>query len=237
MAILGRISVGQLTVIEDDRETVFGSGAPQATVHVHDPRVWSQILRGGRGMGETYMDGLWDTPDLTAVIRVAARNVGAHRRHPPPPLPRARAVPARPRRVQAQHAAPQPQGHRRPLRPRQRAVRADARPHADVLVRRLRAPRRDARGGVAGEARDGVREARARAARPRRRDRHRLGRVRGLRRDDARLPRDDHDDLARAARLRRAARARGRASSTWSSCGSTTTATCAAPTTSSSRSR
>ena len=66
MAILGRISVGQLTVIEDDRETVFGSGAPQATVHVHDPRVWSQILRGGRGMGETYMDGLWDTPDLTA---------------------------------------------------------------------------------------------------------------------------------------------------------------------------
>ena len=26
------------------------------------------------------MDGLWDTPDLTAVIRVAARNVGAHRR-------------------------------------------------------------------------------------------------------------------------------------------------------------
>ena len=77
MAILGRIRVGQLTVVEGDGETVFGSGAPQATVHVHDPRVWSQILRGGRGMGETYMDGLWDTPDLTAVIRVAARNVGA----------------------------------------------------------------------------------------------------------------------------------------------------------------
>jgi len=98
MAILGRISVGQLTVIEDDRETVFGSGAPQATVHVHDPRVWSQILRGGRGMGETYMDGLWDTPDLTAVIRVAARNVGAiddvrHRLSPVrEPFQRARAA-------------------------------------------------------------------------------------------------------------------------------------------------
>jgi len=77
MAILGRIRVGQLTVIEGDNETVLGSGAPQATVHVHDARVWPQILRGGRGMGETYMDGLWDTPDLTAVIRVAARNVGA----------------------------------------------------------------------------------------------------------------------------------------------------------------
>ena len=46
-AILGRIRVGQLTVIEGDSETVFGSGAPQATVHVHDPSVWPQILRGG----------------------------------------------------------------------------------------------------------------------------------------------------------------------------------------------
>ena len=98
MAILGRIRVGQLTVIEGDAETVLGSGAPQATVHVHDPRVWSQILRGGRGMGETYMDGLWDTPDLTAVIRVAARNVGAiddirHRLSPVrEPFQRARAT-------------------------------------------------------------------------------------------------------------------------------------------------
>ncbi len=76
VGILGRIHVGQLTVIEDDRETVFGSGAPQATVHIHSPKAWAQFLRGSRGMGTSYMDGLWDTPDLTAVIRVAARNVG-----------------------------------------------------------------------------------------------------------------------------------------------------------------
>ena len=76
MGILGRIRVGRLTVIEGDRRTVFGAGAPQATVHVHDARLWAQILRGSRGMGTAYMDGLWDTPDLTAVIRVAARNVG-----------------------------------------------------------------------------------------------------------------------------------------------------------------
>ena len=76
MGILGRIHVGQLTVIEDDHETVFGSGAPQATVHIHSPKAWRQFLRGSRGMGTSYMDGLWDTPDLTAVIRVAARNVG-----------------------------------------------------------------------------------------------------------------------------------------------------------------
>jgi cyclopropane-fatty-acyl-phospholipid synthase len=76
MAILGHIHTGQLTVIEGSRRTVLGSGAPQATVHIHDPAAWTRILRGSRGMGEAYMDGQWDTPDLTAVIRVAARNVG-----------------------------------------------------------------------------------------------------------------------------------------------------------------
>ena len=75
LKILGRIKVGRLTIVEGDRETVFGHGAPQATVHIHDPKAWPQILRGSRGMGTAYMDGLWDTPDLTAVIRVAARNV------------------------------------------------------------------------------------------------------------------------------------------------------------------
>ncbi|HYH87974.1 MAG TPA: class I SAM-dependent methyltransferase, partial [Solirubrobacteraceae bacterium] len=75
MALLKRIRVGQLTVIEDGRETVFGSGAPQATVHVHSPRAWPQLARGSRGMGGSYAEALWDTPDLTAVIRVAARNV------------------------------------------------------------------------------------------------------------------------------------------------------------------
>ncbi len=75
LRILARIKVGQLTIIEADRETVFGHGAPQATVHIRDAGAWPQILRGSRGMGTAYMDGLWDTPDLTAVIRVAARNV------------------------------------------------------------------------------------------------------------------------------------------------------------------
>ena len=62
-------------MIEGDSETTFGSGAPQATVHVHDPKAWTQMARGSRGMGSSYADGLWDSPDLTAVIRVAARNV------------------------------------------------------------------------------------------------------------------------------------------------------------------
>ena len=35
------------------------------------------FLRGSRGLAESYAQGLWDSPDLTAVIRLAARN--AHR--------------------------------------------------------------------------------------------------------------------------------------------------------------
>ena len=32
-------------------------------------------MRGSRGLAESYAQGLWDSPDLVAVIRLAARNV------------------------------------------------------------------------------------------------------------------------------------------------------------------
>jgi cyclopropane-fatty-acyl-phospholipid synthase len=77
-AILSRIRVGSLTVIEGGRQLRFGAGAPAATIQVHSPRAWRMLLlRGSRGLAEAYAQQLWDSPDLTAVIRVAARN--AHR--------------------------------------------------------------------------------------------------------------------------------------------------------------
>lgn len=74
-AILRRIEIGRLTVVEAGERATFGQGAPEATVCVADPRAWRKLLLGSRGMAEAYRDGLWDSPDLTAVIRVAARNV------------------------------------------------------------------------------------------------------------------------------------------------------------------
>src|SRR5207302_6183595 len=53
----------------------FGGGAPHATVNVGSPRAWPMLLHGSRGLGEAYMDGLWNSPDLTAVVRLAARNM------------------------------------------------------------------------------------------------------------------------------------------------------------------
>jgi cyclopropane-fatty-acyl-phospholipid synthase len=107
LALLARIESGQLTVIEGERRLVFGSGTPQATVVVRDAAVWRAVLRGGRGLAETYVDGLWDSPDVTAVIEVAARNLHGldrlRRRLRPLRVPRPRNTPMRSRKDIAAH--------------------------------------------------------------------------------------------------------------------------------------
>ncbi len=74
-ALLERIESGQLTLVENGERRVFGSGSPQATVVIRDPRVWPALGRGGKGLAESYIAGHWDSPDVTAVIEVAARNL------------------------------------------------------------------------------------------------------------------------------------------------------------------
>ena len=216
----------------------FGSGAPAATIELHDPRFWRMLMRGSRGLAESYIEGDWDSPDLVAVIRLAARNaslIDDVRRFTAPlwtPRQRLRAV-ARP-----QHPQRQPPRHRRPLRPRRRAVRADARSDDDVLVRAVRA-----RSGMTLEEASVAKLERVceqLAARPRRssgRDRHRLGIARGPRGRDTRLP-GHHDDDLRATSTptpRSGSRRPGCRIGCRSCC--RTTVTCAAATTSWSRSR
>ena len=205
LTLLRRIHVGRLTVVEGERRTVIGEGAPQATIVVRSPRTWREVLRGGLGLGESYADGLWDTPDLTAVIELAARNMGGidelRRRLSPirEPYQRGRQLLTRNTPERAR------EGIARPLRPGQRPLLRDPRPVDDVLLRGLRAARPVAAGGAGGQARAHLPQARHRRGRPRARDRHRLGQLRGARSADAGVPRH-HDDA-----LRRAARARGRA--------------------------
>jgi cyclopropane-fatty-acyl-phospholipid synthase len=74
LSLLKRLRAGQLTVLEGERVLVLGHGSPQATVQVNSPRLWPRLLHGSRGMAEAYMHGLWESPDPTAVVRVAARN-------------------------------------------------------------------------------------------------------------------------------------------------------------------
>jgi cyclopropane-fatty-acyl-phospholipid synthase len=73
---LRRIGTGQLVVHENGTQRTYGSGPPAASVYVRSPEVWRKLLRGSRGFAESYFEGMWDSPDVTAVVRLAARNVG-----------------------------------------------------------------------------------------------------------------------------------------------------------------
>ena len=72
--LLGRIATGSLIVHEDGARRVYGSGAPAATITVHSGRMWRAGLTGSRGLADAYADGAWDSPDLIALVRLAARN-------------------------------------------------------------------------------------------------------------------------------------------------------------------
>jgi cyclopropane-fatty-acyl-phospholipid synthase len=73
-ALLRQIRVGRLVVVEGRRRRAFGSGAPAATIILRSPQFWRMLMRGSRGLAESYTRGMWESPDLVAVIRLAARN-------------------------------------------------------------------------------------------------------------------------------------------------------------------
>ncbi|MEP6660336.1 MAG: cyclopropane-fatty-acyl-phospholipid synthase family protein [Acidimicrobiales bacterium] len=81
--ILKRV-VGGLIEVSDAGETrrygMTTTQVPNPEVHVHidvhDPRTYGRVLREGSiGLGESYADGLWDTDDLTGLLRLANRNL------------------------------------------------------------------------------------------------------------------------------------------------------------------
>jgi cyclopropane-fatty-acyl-phospholipid synthase len=72
--LLRRIRIGSLIVVEGDERRAFGSGPPVALVQIDSPGAWANLLRGSRGMAEAFAQGLWNSPDLVALIRLAARN-------------------------------------------------------------------------------------------------------------------------------------------------------------------
>ena len=65
-----KISVGSLQVTDPHGAvTSFGSGEPDAAIEIHDWKIISAILkRGDIGLGETYTEGLWDSPSIEKLI-------------------------------------------------------------------------------------------------------------------------------------------------------------------------
>jgi cyclopropane-fatty-acyl-phospholipid synthase len=76
-AVLGHVRAGRIDVVEGPRERSFGpeDAALRATITIHDPAAWRGPLRGSVGLGETYVDGLWESDDLVSLIRIAAREL------------------------------------------------------------------------------------------------------------------------------------------------------------------
>jgi cyclopropane-fatty-acyl-phospholipid synthase len=77
-AVLARLRNGQVEVVEPGRHRrTFGpEGADlKARVTINDPAAWRGPLHGSVGLGEGYVDGLWETDDLVTLIRIAAREL------------------------------------------------------------------------------------------------------------------------------------------------------------------
>ena len=74
---LRRFPVGQLTITEPDgKRAVIGKGGPAASLHMLDWRTYRMMMTGGAlGAAEAFMEGLWRSDDLVAVIRYFAANV------------------------------------------------------------------------------------------------------------------------------------------------------------------
>jgi cyclopropane-fatty-acyl-phospholipid synthase len=76
---LRQLSGAHLTLLMPDGEQhAFGDPASdlRAVIRVHQERFFRRAVFGGDdGAGDAFMDGDWSTPDLTAVIRMAVRNL------------------------------------------------------------------------------------------------------------------------------------------------------------------
>jgi cyclopropane-fatty-acyl-phospholipid synthase len=72
--VLARVRAGRIDVVEGARTRSYGpeDAALTATVSINDPAAWRGPLRGSVGLGEGYVDGLWETDDLVTLIRIAA---------------------------------------------------------------------------------------------------------------------------------------------------------------------
>ena len=80
--LLQQLRGGQLEMRwPDGSHHVFGQGPARAVMQVRDMAVFEQVLaKGDIGLAEAYLDGHWDSPNLTALLRLLADNRDALKR-------------------------------------------------------------------------------------------------------------------------------------------------------------
>ncbi len=85
LAACEQVDTGRLTVVSPDGSRQHFGGntpGPEAEIQIRD---WAAIAamaaRGDIGLGEAYIDGLWESPDLAALTRLAFANEHAFAGH------------------------------------------------------------------------------------------------------------------------------------------------------------
>lgn len=79
--LLERLQGGLLEVrLPDGSSRLFGDGEHGVTLQVHDEAMFAQVLaRGDIGLAAAYLDGAWDSPDVTGLLTLLAKNRSALR--------------------------------------------------------------------------------------------------------------------------------------------------------------
>jgi len=74
--LLENLQGGLLEVrLPDGSCALFGDGEAGVALQVHDEAMFGMVLaRGDIGLAEAYLDGLWDSPDITALLTLLAAN-------------------------------------------------------------------------------------------------------------------------------------------------------------------
>ena len=74
--LLEKLQGGLLEIrLPGGASALFGNGDHGVTMQVHDEAMFSQVLaRGDIGLAEAYLDGHWDSPDITGLLRLLAAN-------------------------------------------------------------------------------------------------------------------------------------------------------------------
>lgn len=75
-SLLENLSGGLLEIrLPNGASALFGNGERGVTLQVHDEALFSRVLaRGDIGLAEAYLDGQWDSPDVTGLLALLARN-------------------------------------------------------------------------------------------------------------------------------------------------------------------
>ena len=75
LAALDSLRHGTLILESEGGLRTFGSGTPGGVLRIHDRRFYSRVLAGGEiGLGESFVEGEWSTPDLVGLVALMLAN-------------------------------------------------------------------------------------------------------------------------------------------------------------------